>query len=327
MTIEAEPAPAPCPEISVVVPTFGRAGRLPAIIDAFARQTLEPGRFEVLIVDDCSPDDTVELVRSLAEKVPFRLIACRTPANGGPAVARNVGWRQASAPLLAFVDDDCLAEPGWLASGLAALQASPRPGVVQGYTTHPPGIDLAALDGWWLWRVIEKPGPFLEGCNIFYRRQALEMTGGFDEDIAWWGEDTALGWKVIEAGWPRSFAEGARVIHEVEERGWWWHVTNGYRERNVVGLAARHPGYRAEAFWRPWAFRREDAAFVLALAGVAFGVRFRPALLAAVPYLWWRRPSLRKKRFALRCLQVVTIDAARSAGQLHGALRHRILVV
>jgi glycosyltransferase involved in cell wall biosynthesis len=315
------------PEISVVIPTYRRPRGLKDIIDALAAQTLAADRFEVLVVDDCSGDETERVLKSLMDEAPFRLRSLRTPANGGPAVARNIGWQAAAAPLLAFIDDDCLPEPGWLHAGLVALQDNPRLGVLQGCTRAPSSVDIARLQGWYLWRVILQAGPFFEGCNIFYRREALAPVLGFDEEIGWWGEDTALGWKVVEAGWERGFAEDAVAVHDVEVRGWWWYLKNGYREGNVVRLAAEHPGYRAEAFWRPWAFRKEDAAFLWAVAGLLLAIRWRPAALVALPYLWWRRPSVRRPGFVRMCCQVVPVDAARAVGQLSGAVRHRILVV
>jgi glycosyltransferase involved in cell wall biosynthesis len=94
---------------------------------------LASDRFEVVVVDDCSTTtDIVALVEDLATKVPFRLRAARTPVNDGPAAARNIGWKIASAPFVAFLDDDCIPDPKWLEAGLEALTSQPRVGVIQG---------------------------------------------------------------------------------------------------------------------------------------------------------------------------------------------------
>jgi GT2 family glycosyltransferase len=297
------------------------------MVKALTAQTLDPSRFEVLFVDDCSGDDTPVVLASLAELAPFPMRPLQTPTNGGPAAARNLGWRGAEAQLVAFIDDDCLPEPGWLEAGLLALQEDTTIGVLQGCTKAPEGVDVHGLGDWYLWRVIPTATPFFEGCNIFYRRPALEQAGGFDEDIRWWGEDTSLGWSVVEAGWNQTFAPEAVAVHEVERRGWWWHVKNGYLERNVVRLAAEHPGYRQQAFWRPWAFRREDAAFILAVTAAMAALRWRPAGLLALPYLWWRRPSIRRPNFFRLCFQTVVVDAARAGGHLSGAIKYRVVVI
>ena len=315
------------PRIAVVIPTFERADRIPPLLAALHAQTLAPDRFEVVLVDDSSRTESWLRVQAAVSTSPLRARALRTSRNGGPALARNTGWRMTSAPVVAFIDDDCLPDAGWLAAGLAAFDAKPRLGVVQGHTAAPAGTDFSRLGDWYLWRVIEAAGPFFEGCNIFYRRAALEASGGFDEEIRWWGEDTALGWRVVEQGWERDFAPDARVVHEVDRRGWRCYLHNGISERNLIHLAARHPRYRAEAFWRPWAFRRDDAAFVLAVLGMAAAIRVRPAAMLSLPYLWWRRPSVRQPGFFRLCLQIPAVDAARCVGQVRGAIESRILVI
>lgn len=315
------------PRLSLVIPTYRRPDRLVRLIDALAHQTLPADRWEVLVVDDCSGPELGDTLASLPSRLPVPLQVLSTARNSGPAVARNLGWGKATAELLAFCDDDVVPDPRWLEAGLAALEADPLLGVVQGRTRVPDGVDVTALPEWSLWRQIEGAGPFFEGCNIFYRRAALEDAGGFDETINWWGEDTSTGWKVVEQGWRRGYAPDAGVVHDVELRGPAWFLRNGWLEKNVVALAARHPGYRQEAFWRPWAFRKRDAAFVVAAASVVAGTRWRPALVGTLPYLWWARPSIRKPGFLRACVEIAAVDAARSAGHLTSALRNRVLVI
>jgi hypothetical protein len=132
---------------------------------------------------------------------------------------------------------------------------------------------------------------------------------------------------VLEAGWDRGFAFDAEVSHVVERRGWGWFVRNGLKERNLVRLAVQNPGFRAAAFWRPWAYRKEDAAFMAAVLGAAVGLRFRPALLMALPYIWWRRPSVRQLSFFRLCLQVPVVDAARVIGHIQGSLEQHTFVL
>jgi cellulose synthase/poly-beta-1,6-N-acetylglucosamine synthase-like glycosyltransferase len=314
-------------KIAVVVPTFRRPDRLRRLIEALSAQTLEPQRWEVVVVDDCSCDAAVDDVLSeLRGLVPCAARALRTTRNGGPAVARNVGWRSTDAPIVAFIDDDVIPGPEWLEGGLGEF-TDQRVGVVQGHTSLPQGVEVEDLPQWALWRSIDAAGPYFEGCNIFYRRDALEGSGGFDEAIAWWGEDTALGWQVVEHGWRSSFCAAAFAVHDVVERGPSWFVRNGWWEQHLVALAARHPGFRRDAFWRPWAYRRRDAAFVLALVAGTIGLRWRPAWFGVLPYVWLGRPSIRKPHFVRRCIETLAVDAARSAGHLVGAARSRVLVV
>jgi GT2 family glycosyltransferase len=315
------------PQIAVVVPTYRRADRLERLLGALAAQTIDPARWELVVVDNASHDPAVDqLTQRLTELVPCAAVALVIETNRGPAAARNRGWQATEAPVVAFVDDDVVPDPGWLEAGLAAF-AEPAVGVVQGRTRLPDGVVSEALPPWSITREIDRPSPFFEACNIFYRRNVLTSTTGFDEAIGWIGEDTELGWQVVESGWQRSFAESASVVHDVEMRGPRWFLSNGWLEHHVIDVAAHHPGFRREAFWRPWAPRKRDAAFVAAAVSVALAVRWRPAALGVLPYLWWARPSLRQDQFLRRGLVTITADAARAAGHLAGAIRHGVFVI
>jgi glycosyltransferase involved in cell wall biosynthesis len=314
------------PDIAVVVPTYRRPDRLRRLVDALAQQTLAADRWELVVVDDCSDDGEVDQVlRQIPELVPVATQVLRTPRNGGPALARNVGWPATHAPVVAFVDDDVVPDPTWLEAGLAAFD-DPGVGVVQGLTTVPDGIDARTLAPGYSWREIEGTSPFFEGCNIFYRRAALDATSGFDERLAWWGEDTTVGWQVLESGWTGGYAPAARGVHDVERKPLRWWVRNSWLEEHFVELAARHPGFRREAFWRPWAYRKRDAALALAVLSVAAGLRWRPALLGVLPYLWIGRPAA-QHRDPSTILRTGLLDAIRLAAHLGGSVRQRVLVI
>jgi hypothetical protein len=66
---------------------------------------------------------------------------------------------------------------------------------------------------------------------------------------------------------------------------------------------------------------------VAAVVGLAVGWRFRPALLAALPYMLWRRPSIRQVSFLRLCVQIPLVDAARVAGHLQGSVANRVFIV
>jgi GT2 family glycosyltransferase len=314
--------------VSVIIPTYRRADRLKGVIGALAEQTLDPTRFEVIAIDNFSQDSTKDTLDALAENVPFTLRVLQTTSNHGPAAARNLGWRTSETSIVAFLDDDCLPEPGWLAAGLATIAADASVGVVQGRVRAPQEVDPNNMEPWCHCQVIDEPTPYFEACNIFYRRAALEMADGFDESLGWWGEDTELGWRVVDAGWGRGFAAHAVVEHADVARGWRWHFDNGQLEKNIIRIAGDHPDFRREAFWRPWAFRREDAGFVIAVFGLIAAIKYRPALLLAVPYLLWRRPrkSYGEHPWAV-VAQLVAVDASRTSGHLKGSLQHKVMVI
>jgi GT2 family glycosyltransferase len=316
------------PEISIVIPTYNGGTSLMALLESIAGQTLDPARYEVIVVDDCSTDGTWEALARYSHDATRAVRVLRTPTNsGGPAAPRNLGWRRSKAEYIAFLDDDCVPRPDWLTAGLSQMKRDPKVGVMQGQTLTPPEIDLYQLDRYFVYRLITEPSPWFEAVNIFYRRAALEEVGGFNETIVTWGEDTDLGWSVVEKGWARAFSKNATVTHRVERRDWRWWVRFGLLERNVVLVAARHPRFREEAFWRPWAVRRDDAAFAAAILASAAAVAWTPALIATLPYLWWRRPKVRQGRIARQSLEILSADMARLAGHISGSVRSRTLVI
>ena len=129
----------PVPDIAVVVPTYRRAELLPRLVGALERQTLPLDRFEVIVVDNGSNDDTASVLADLEARSPLHLRLLEVPENDGPARARNLGWQATRAPLVAFTDDDCVPRPDWLAQLVSTAAHSPSLGVLQGATLRPSG--------------------------------------------------------------------------------------------------------------------------------------------------------------------------------------------
>lgn len=107
------------PKFSVVIPTCGRESLL-ACLRGLANQSYAD--FEVVAVDDGSPQP-VALMAGILE-IPLELRILRQE-NAGPAAARNAGAAEARGEFLAFTDDDCIPDPGWLAALARELEAHP----------------------------------------------------------------------------------------------------------------------------------------------------------------------------------------------------------
>src|SRR2546429_4258884 len=100
------------PRISVVVSTHNRAASLPRLVASLeAQDGVHP--FEAVIVDDCSTDETWEVLQDLARRTAIPMRFLRTPVNSGPAGGRNLGWRAARPPFVAFTDRDLRPQPAW----------------------------------------------------------------------------------------------------------------------------------------------------------------------------------------------------------------------
>jgi glycosyltransferase involved in cell wall biosynthesis len=115
---------APVAPVSVVVPCYRCADTIGPAVASVAAQRLPPA--EVLLVDDCSADGTLERLHEVAAGYPAGWVKVHAlPRNGGPSAARNLGWEHASQPYIAFLDADDSWHPDKLAIQMEVLAADP----------------------------------------------------------------------------------------------------------------------------------------------------------------------------------------------------------
>ena len=282
------------PRVAVVVPTRDRPERLRRLLDSLDAQTVRD--FELIVVDDA--------------------------AGRGPSAARNDGWRRARAPLVAFIDDDCVATPGWLEGLLAHAGAE----VVQGRTL--PESDRRGPFVRSLW--VEESGPYYQACNILYSRALLERLGGFDADaFPHVGEDTDLAWRALAAGARIEWAPDALVHHAVVDLGPVGKLRMAARWTPSIRLFARHRELRAAhltygVFWK-------GTHYLLVRFLLALLLRRRARWLA----LWLGAPYVRGLLLRGRVEGggpaaapfYLVHDLVELAAVLRGAIRYRTPVV
>jgi len=109
-------------DISIIVATRNRPRQIEMCLRALLAQTYPRDRFEVIVVDDGGDVPLAPTIAPFRAHVQLRLVE---QTNAGPARARNTGAKHAVGPLLAFVDDDCEPNPGWLAALHAHFQQLP----------------------------------------------------------------------------------------------------------------------------------------------------------------------------------------------------------
>ena len=131
------------PQVSVVIPTCNRRAILERCLEALASQT-HPS-YEVIVVDDCSDDDTPELLTEFAAgHPPLRFRPLRNHSHLGANPSRNRGIRAAAGDFVAFLDSDCIAEPDWL-ERLTDGFADDRVAAVTGRVNDPPPANVYEL--------------------------------------------------------------------------------------------------------------------------------------------------------------------------------------
>jgi glycosyltransferase involved in cell wall biosynthesis len=111
--------------VSVIVPAFNAAAFIGKALESIVLQTTR--QLELIVVDDASTDNTLEVVRG------FQCQVIRHSVNGGVAAARNTGLQAATGDLIAFLDADDEWLPGKLAAQLEVLEQHPKVDAVTGF--------------------------------------------------------------------------------------------------------------------------------------------------------------------------------------------------
>lgn len=179
------------PDISVVVCTYNRAALLPQALRSLFAQKIENLDYEIVVVDNNSSDDTPATVESLKTESPVPLRYVHEPRQGN-AYARNTGVEQAAAPIVAYIDDDCITDENWVARIKSAFDRDPGLDFVGGrvlpvWDSEPPAwlnnshwAPLALLDYGSEEIIIDGSRPRgLLTANIAVRKEVFEQLGGF----------------------------------------------------------------------------------------------------------------------------------------------------
>lgn len=222
---------ADAPPFSVVLCTRDRADRIPAALDYLSRQQYPS--FEVVVVDNAPRNDAVRSI------VPPRGLTYRYVLEPRPGLswARNAGAAAAAGRLVAFLDDDEVPDPWWLAELLRGFRATADVGCVSGMIL-PAAVGTEA-QGWFEQKgghskgrgfepaLFRRDGPqsplyplpaFGAGGNMAFRSEVLAAIGGFDVALGSGtpsraGEDTYAFTRVLLAGYPMTYQPSALVRH------------------------------------------------------------------------------------------------------------------
>lgn len=245
----------PC---AVVVATRDRVDALARCLESL--RALDPPPAQIVVVDNCSiGPETMALVDRLGRDDP-RIVGVREE-RPGLARAHNRGLELVTTPLVAFTDDDVVADPGWLGALVDAFAHQPGAGCVTGMI-FPLELETAA-QGWlesyagfnkgFVVEVFDESrrateplfpyaaGSFGSGANMAFRTDVLRRIRGFDPALgagttAKGGDDLAAFFDVIAAGWSVVYEPGAVVLHE-------HHRTFAALERQTHGYGAGLTAY------------------------------------------------------------------------------------
>jgi glycosyltransferase involved in cell wall biosynthesis len=160
------------PFISIVVPAYNRPSTLKALLETLEEQSYPSYRFEVLVCDDGSTPPLAEAFKAKSPSFSLRFLRA---SNAGPATARNRGIQEARGSLVAFTDDDCLPDAGWLEAIAEALEPQAAVAVHGPTRSSIPPIDpfIHSLS------IDQTHG--VATANFAVKKDKLLAVGGFDE--------------------------------------------------------------------------------------------------------------------------------------------------
>ncbi|HYC44347.1 MAG TPA: glycosyltransferase [Burkholderiales bacterium] len=253
------------PRVSIVVCSCNGERTIRDTLNACSR--LDYPDYEVIVVDDGSRDSTAAIARGY----PVRLISTE---NRGLSSARNTGWQEATGDIVAYIDDDAYPDPHWL-KYLAYTFVTTAHAAVGGPNIAPPGDGLIADC------VANAPGgpvhvlltdteaEHIPGCNMAFRREALEAIGGFDVRFRAAGDDVDVCWRLMEGGYTIGFHAAAMDWHHRRNSlAMYWRQQKGYgraealleekwpERYNAVGHLVWEGRMYGKGYTEPLVFRR-----------------------------------------------------------------------
>ncbi len=256
-------AEASLPSISVIIPHLNQLEALEACLASLEAQTLDPSRFEIIVVDNGStprPD-------AISARHPgVRLLHESTP---GPGPARNLGAQNATAPVLCFIDADCRAHRGWLAVALRSLAASPA-GTILGGDVQIWRNDQAkysAIEAYesifaYRQRLHIERHRYSGSGNLVVRRADFEKIGPFGGILL--PEDREWGQRAVAAGFTFKYIPQMVVFHPAQPS--FNHLCIQW-DRDI-----RHELTRARQQGANWRFKWAARALVIFLSPAVHGL-------------------------------------------------------
>ena len=218
-------------KISAIVCTYNRASYLRKALSSLVNQNFPVEEYEIIVVDNGSQDGTRQVVAEFAQRSSIRYIY---ESVLGLSQARNTGWKNAQGERIAYLDDDAIADQGWLAKIVEVFETvKPRPGCLGGkvypiweaprprWLSNPMASWLAILDYSDTPVTLDDPR-HLVGANIAYPRHLLETMGGFQVSLGRKGnnllsnEESLLQYQLVKAGYACIYHPEIIVGHHIQ---------------------------------------------------------------------------------------------------------------
>jgi glycosyltransferase involved in cell wall biosynthesis len=201
---------------SIIIPTKNRVSLLERCLQRLISMDMPAQDMEIIVVDDGSTDETSARVLYIAKesRISLRLLKGK---GRGPAVARNIGWRAAKAPIILFTDDDCEPSNTWASELVDFLNENTNFGGVGGEIRRLHESLAARFTddlGCMLHPGSNLDAHYLISANAAYRLDVLKLVNGFSENFPCaGGEDPELSFRVRKQDIKLAKIPNALVLH------------------------------------------------------------------------------------------------------------------
>ena len=237
--------------LSVVIPTYNRLPILQKCLKALENQVLTPplDRYEVVLVDDGSSDDTVPWLQAHAGDFPHVRLVCQE--HGGPAQGRNRGVEEAQGEVIVFIDSDLVVTPTFLTCHALALEAAYRRRGDRLCFTYGAVINTANFDHPTRepHKLTDLSWAYFATGNVAIDRRVLERAGLFDTGFHLYG------WEDLELG-ERLRQLGVELVRAPEAVGYHWHPPLSLEQIPDLIRVERERARMALVFYRKHPTRR-----------------------------------------------------------------------
>jgi len=224
--LEAGPAlpPQTWPCVSILIPSRNRAAQLERCLRSLLALDYPAPALEIIVVDDASTDETGAMLQRFIEETArhgWTIQVIRHPSQKGVGVGRNTAAQAASHELLAYIDSDCVASPGWLKELVPAFQDA-RTGAVGGmlracdrtsmlgrYEDVRSSLFMGARP-----QEVQMDGPltYVPAASLLVRRAAWRQIGGFAPLN--FGEDVDFCLRLLAANYRVRYLPWGTVYHD-----------------------------------------------------------------------------------------------------------------